>query len=168
MQLLDPHEVPSNEPLAVTNRRPGSSYGWNRMTATEGEIAMGDEVVVSLGVEDIERAKQFFCEGLGFEIERAEGPFAAFKESRCGPLALYSGAPLAYEVDLVATEGGYRGVALSILADNRERVDQLMAQAERAGAKVIKPPRAEEWGVYIGYFTDPAGNLWKISDRGSR
>jgi catechol 2,3-dioxygenase-like lactoylglutathione lyase family enzyme len=41
-------------------------------------IAVGDEVVVSLGVEDIERAKQFFCEGLGFEIERAEGPFAAF------------------------------------------------------------------------------------------
>jgi catechol-2,3-dioxygenase len=78
MQLLDPHEVPSNEPLAVTNRRPGSSYGWNRMTATEGEIAMGDEVVVSLGVEDIERAKQFFCEGLGFEVERVEGPFAAF------------------------------------------------------------------------------------------
>jgi catechol-2,3-dioxygenase len=64
----------------VTDRLAASSYGRNRMTATEGEIAMGDKVVVSLGVEDIERAKQFFCEGLGFEIERADGPFAAFKE----------------------------------------------------------------------------------------
>jgi uncharacterized protein len=138
------------------------------MTATEGEIAMDEEVVVSLGVEDIERAQQFFCEGLGFEIERAEGPFAAFKESRGGPIALYSGAPLAYEVDLVAREGGYRGVALSYLVDSPERVDDLMAQAERAGAKIIKPPRAEAWGVYIGYFTDPGGNVWKVSDRGSR
>jgi uncharacterized protein len=129
---------------------------------------MGDQVVVSLGVEDIERAKQFFCEGLGFEVERADGPFAAFKESHGGPIALYSGAPLAYEVDLVAREGGYRGVALSYLVDSPERVDELIGQAERAGAKIIKPPHAEAWGVYIGYFTDPSGNLWKISDRGSR
>jgi uncharacterized protein len=128
---------------------------------------MSDRVVVSLGVADIERAKRFFCEGLGFEIERADGPFAAFKQSRGGPIALYSGEPLAYEVDLTANQGGYRGVALSYMVDSPERVDELMAQAERAGAKIIKPPHAEAWGVYIGYFTDPDGNLWKISDRGS-
>jgi catechol 2,3-dioxygenase-like lactoylglutathione lyase family enzyme len=46
---------------------------------------MSDEVVISLGVADIERAKQFFCEGLGFEIQRSAGPFAAFKESKGGP-----------------------------------------------------------------------------------
>jgi hypothetical protein len=54
---------------------------------------VGDQVVVSLGVEAIERAKQFFCDGLGFELERTQGPFSAFKESHGGPLALYSGAP---------------------------------------------------------------------------
>jgi uncharacterized glyoxalase superfamily protein PhnB len=43
-----------------------------------------------------------------------------------------------------------------------------MAQAQRAGAKIIKPPAAEAWGVYIGYFADPAGNLWQVSDRCSR
>lgn len=94
----------------------------------EGAIGVGDEVVVSLGVEDIERAKQFFCEGLD-EIERAEGPFAAFKGSHGGPLALYSGAPLAYEVDLAAREGGYRGVAFSCLVDSAGRVDELTVQA---------------------------------------
>ena len=94
------------------------------------------------------------------------GPFAAFKGSR-GPLALYSGAPLAYEVDLAAREGGYRGVAFSCLVDSAERVDELTAQAARAGAKIIKSPFAAEWGVYIAYLKDPAGNLWKVSDRGS-
>jgi uncharacterized protein len=58
-------------------------------------------------------------------------------------------------------------MALSVLVDSAERVDQLMAQAKRAGAKIIKPPHAAEWEVYIGYLTDPSGNLWKISDRGS-
>jgi hypothetical protein len=42
---------------------------------------MSDQVVVSLGVDDVERPKEFFCEGLGSEIEQAAGPFAAFKES---------------------------------------------------------------------------------------
>jgi uncharacterized protein len=54
------------------------------------------------------------------------------------------------------------------LVDSSERVDELTAQAERTGAKIIKPPFAAEWGVYMAYFKDPAGNLWKISDRGSR
>jgi uncharacterized protein len=63
-------------------------------------------------------------------------------------------------------KGGYRGMALSVLVDSPESVDQLMAQAKRAG-KIIKPPHAAEWGVYIGYLTDPSGNLWKISDQGS-
>jgi catechol 2,3-dioxygenase-like lactoylglutathione lyase family enzyme len=138
------------------------------MQATQGEIAVCDQFVVSLGVEDIERAKQFFCDGLGFKLERTQGAFAAFKESHGGPLALYSGAPLAYEVELVAREGGYRGVAFSCLVDNSEHVDDLTAQAERAGAKIIKPPFAADWGVYMAYLKDPDGNLWKISDRGSR
>jgi hypothetical protein len=89
--------------MAVTNPLAGSSYRRESNDATEGVITMGDQVVVSLGVE---RAKQFFREGLGFEIERAQGPFAAFKESRGAPIALYSGAPLAYETALVADEGG--------------------------------------------------------------
>jgi uncharacterized protein len=33
-----------------------------------------------------------------------------------------------------------------------------MAQAERAGAKVVKPAQKVQWG-YFGYFADPDGNL---------
>jgi catechol 2,3-dioxygenase-like lactoylglutathione lyase family enzyme len=118
-------------------------------------------VVISLGVGDIEQAKQFYCEGLGFELERAEGPFAAFKESN-GGLSLYTGDPLKYDARLVDDRGGYRGVSLAYLVDTPERVDELMAQVERAGATILEPAHRAVWGGYIGYFTDPDGNFWKV------
>ena len=41
-------------------------------------------------------------------------------------------------------------------------VDQAMAQAERAGAKIIKPAHTTFYGGYAGYFQDPNGHLWEI------
>lgn len=124
---------------------------------------MSDEVVISLGVGDIEHAKQFYCDGLGFELERAEGPFAAFKESSGGPgLALYSGDPLKYDSRIVDNRGGYRGLSLAYVVDSPERVDELMAHVERAGATILEPAHTAVWGGYVGYFTDPDGNFWKI------
>jgi uncharacterized protein len=123
---------------------------------------MGDQVEISLGVGDIEQAKQFYCEGLGFELERAKGPFAAFKESSGGALSLYTDRPLAYDAALVADSGGHRGVTLTYLVDTPERVDELMAQVQRAGATILEPAHTAAWGGYIGYFTDPDGNLWKV------
>jgi hypothetical protein len=50
--------------------------------------------------------------GKSDEIDALELARAVVKDGvDGGPLALYSSAPLAYEVDLVAREGGYRGVA---------------------------------------------------------
>lgn len=103
---------------------------------------MDNHVVISLGVGDIEHAKQFYCDGLGFELERAKEPFAAFKQSNSAPgLALYSGDPLNYDARLVEDRGGYRGVSLAYVVDTPERVDELMARAERAGATILEPAR---------------------------
>jgi catechol 2,3-dioxygenase-like lactoylglutathione lyase family enzyme len=123
---------------------------------------MDGHVVISLGVGDIEHAKQFYCDGLGFELERAEGPFAAFKQSNGGPgLALYSGDPLKYDAGVVEDRGGYRGVSLAYVVDTAERVDELMARAERAAATILVPAHRADWGGYLGYFTDPDGNFWR-------
>jgi uncharacterized protein len=54
------------------------------------------------------------------------------------------------------------GVTLSCIVESAERVDELMAQAENAGAKVLEPAHTAAWGGYIGYFTDPFGKLWKV------
>jgi catechol 2,3-dioxygenase-like lactoylglutathione lyase family enzyme len=124
---------------------------------------MGEQVVMSLGVEDLERAKHFYAEGLGFDTDQDHGLFVSFRHGdRGAALGLYTGEPLKYDDSLVTESGGHRGVTLSRIVESAERVDELMAQAAAAGARILEPAHAAAWGGYIGYFTDPDGNLWKV------
>jgi catechol 2,3-dioxygenase-like lactoylglutathione lyase family enzyme len=121
---------------------------------------MGAQIVVSVGAVSLERAEQFYVGGLGLPIDRAEGPFVAFTtEHGTSGLALYSAGPLAFESGLV---DGYRGVAFSYLVDGPQQVDEVMVRAERSGGQVRRPADRADWGGYIGYLTDPDGNLWKV------
>ena len=40
--------------------------------------------------------------------------------------------------------------------------DQVMARAEKAGARITMPARKTFWGGYGGYFQDPDGHLWEV------
>jgi len=37
-----------------------------------------------------------------------------------------------------------------------------MTDAERAGARIVKPAGETFWGGYAGYFQDPDGHLWEV------
>lgn len=37
-----------------------------------------------------------------------------------------------------------------------------MAQAELAGARIVKPPARTFWGGYAGYFQDLDAHLWEV------
>jgi uncharacterized protein len=128
------------------------------------EAPVSEQVVMSLGVDDIERAKQFYTDGLGLRIDQDHGYFVSFKHGSGGTaLGAYTGNPLAYDAGLVTDDAGHRGVTLACMVESAE----LMAQAENAGAKIVEPAHTAAWGGYIGYFTDPFGNLWKIVVRQS-
>jgi len=45
---------------------------------------------------------------------------------------------------------------------SRTEVDQVMMQAESAGATITKPAHHTFWGGYSGYFQDPDGHLWEV------
>jgi catechol 2,3-dioxygenase-like lactoylglutathione lyase family enzyme len=133
------------------------------LNTDQGEIEMGQQVVVSLGVDDLERAKLFFRDGLGFEIDRARGPFVEFMASRGGiTLGVYTGEPFAFDDGLASKSGAHRGITLACIVDAPEQVNELMTRAERAGAQIVDPAHEAVWGGYIGYFTDVADNLWKV------
>ncbi len=38
-----------------------------------------------------------------------------------------------------------------------------MAQAEKAGALILKPAEEVFWGGYAGSFQDPDGHLWEVA-----
>jgi len=81
-------------------------------------------------------------------------------------LALYTRDALAADVGVAADGTGFRGVTFSFVLDSATRVDEVMAQAERAGATLVKPAQSARWGEYFGYFADPDGYLWKVATTG--
>lgn len=66
----------------------------------------------------------------------------------------------------VPPEGsGFRGSSLHFIVPTAERVDEVLAHAEKAGGTIVKPAQRLQWG-YQGYFADPDGHLWKVASSG--
>jgi uncharacterized protein len=118
---------------------------------------------VTLGVGDLGRAKQFYSEGLGWPVQVAQGQYVAFKPADgSSTLTLYPRSVLAGDAGVTPDGGGFRGVTFSHVVRSKERVDAVLAEAERAGGTIARPAQQAQWGGYFGYFADPDGNLWKV------
>ncbi|MFI7319826.1 VOC family protein [Streptomyces venezuelae] len=119
---------------------------------------------VMLGVEDLDRAKKFYVDGLGCEVDQ---DYPGFVRCSLGPgssmLALYEWEAAAQDAGVPPEGAGFRGVSLHHLTDSRNDVDRTIQAAEAAGGTVVKEAAATEWGGYFGYFSDPDGHLWKVA-----
>jgi uncharacterized protein len=119
---------------------------------------------IMLGVKDVDRAKRFYAEGLGCEIDQ---DFPGFVRCSLGggssDLALYELEAAAQDAGVSAEGSGFRGVSFHFITDSRATVDEVIQTAETAGATVVKAPAAAQWGGYSGYFSDPDGYLWKVA-----
>jgi uncharacterized protein len=120
--------------------------------------------LITLGVQDLDRALQFYRDGLGWPVSSAsvEGDVAFFR-SRGAVLALYPRHLLAADAHLPPDGSGFGGIALAQNVGDRAEVDAILARAEAAGGSILKPAEQAEWGGYHGYFADPDGYLWEIA-----
>jgi uncharacterized protein len=118
---------------------------------------------VMLAVADVDRAKRFYAEGLGCEIDQ---DYPGFVRCSLGEgsskLALYEREAAAKDAGVSAEGSGFRGVSLHFTTDSRDDVDAVMRAAEAAGGTVVRPAASVGWG-YFGYFSDPDGHLWKVA-----
>src|SRR5437588_11185346 len=111
--------------------------------------------VITLGVRDLERARNFYAEGLGWPIQQEDYNWVCFSlGDGSSALALYPWDALAEDAAVPAQGTGFRGVTLAYTVRSEERVDEVLAEAERAGGQVVKPARRASWGGYSGYFAD--------------
>lgn len=118
--------------------------------------------VIMLGVKDVERAKEFYVDGLGAEPTQDYPGFVRCLLGTGPDLALYEWSAVADDIGVPADGSGFRGYALHFIADSRAEVDAVMTAAADAGATVLKPAKDAEWGGYGGTFSDPDGHLWKV------
>ncbi|MGQ0560404.1 MAG: VOC family protein [Gemmatimonadota bacterium] len=125
--------------------------------------------LVTLCVDDLERAVRFYRDGLGFATKgivgtEFENGAVAFFELEGGlKLALWPRASLAHDSGLPTTPPSPTDLSIGHNVGSQADVDATIAQAEVAGAKVVKEPGPTFWGGYAGYFLDPDNHLWEIA-----
>lgn len=118
--------------------------------------------LITLAVADLDRSTAFY-EALGWS--RADSPDGIVAFDLLGQtLGLYPKADLARDMGLEPDDiGGFSGITLAHNVPAREDVAPLVARAEAAGARVMKPPHDVFWGGHIAYVADPDGHVWEIA-----
>jgi uncharacterized glyoxalase superfamily protein PhnB len=77
-------------------------------------------------------------------------------------LALFPRKDAEPDAGITFGEGTSR-VYLAYNTRSDAEVDEVLAEAERAGGRIVKSPGRAFWGGWYGYFADPEGNLWEVA-----
>jgi predicted lactoylglutathione lyase len=117
--------------------------------------------LITLGVADLGRASAFY-DALGWRTGAAPADDVVFFQSGGMIVALWGRDQLA-EDSGVEDSGGWGGVTLAHNVRSPEEVDAVIAEAERAGARIARPGGKTFWGGYSGVFVDPDGHPWEVA-----
>lgn len=118
--------------------------------------------LVTLGVSSLKRSRAFYEDGLGWEKSTNDEEIA-FYQINGSLLALFPKEKLAADAELPNEGTGFGGVTLAYCTRTRDEVDAVLAEAERAGARMLRPAQDTFWGGYSGYFADPDGYPWEVA-----
>ncbi|HUG57151.1 MAG TPA: VOC family protein [Candidimonas sp.] len=125
--------------------------------------------LITLGVDDLDRALSFYRDGLGLKTEGIVGEqfehgAVAFFDLEGGlKLALWPRTSLSRDSGLPLGSLSATEFALGHNVSSKAEVDTVMKQAQNAGAVIVKTAQDTFWGGYAGYFQDPDQHLWEIA-----
>jgi predicted lactoylglutathione lyase len=146
---------------AVTSAAPLLAKFKRRPDAPSGPAMAPIEVAVTLGVPDIKAAKQFYTDGLGYELDKAFGKFAKFKTvPGAATFTLYTWDALAADADVDPRGHGFRGYAVGFVAASAQDVDDAAAGAAKAGAHIVPDLRERPGAGHTATFVAPDKAAW--------
>lgn len=119
--------------------------------------------LITLGVSDVARAKQFYVEGLGWRPSSVSNDDIIFIQLNGMALALWSRDALAQDAGVSSKSDGFMGFALAYNVREKPDVEAILNQAVHAGGTLVKPAHETFWGGFSGYFKDPDGFLWEVA-----
>jgi hypothetical protein len=117
--------------------------------------------LVTLGVHDLARARRFY-EALGWKTGAGPDDDVVFFQAGPMVLVLWGRDQLA-EDSGVEDGGGWGGVTLAYNVRSPAEVDDVMREAEAAGATITRAAAPTFWGGYSGAFADPEGHPWEVA-----
>jgi len=117
--------------------------------------------LVTLGVDDLDRARRFY-EALGWGGQEVEQ--TVFFQIGGIAFVLWGRDKLRADCGIPdGPVGTFDGVVLAHNVRSQAEVDDAVAAAERAGGTVTRAPGKTFYGGYAGFFTDPDGHAWEIA-----
>jgi len=121
--------------------------------------------LITLGVDDLERAVAFYQGGLGWPKSEVGGDEVAFFKTGGVVIALFPRASFAADagIDVEDVEhGGFSRISLAHNVAEERQVDSVLAEAAEAGATIVKEAQEIFFGRH-GFFADPDGFLWEVA-----
>lgn len=124
--------------------------------------------VITLCVDDLERALCFYRDGLGLPTQGIIGKefeygAVAFFDLQPGlKLAIWPRQSLAHDAGISIGVPSSTELSIGHNVSSIAEVDAVMEQAKSAGAVIVKPAQNTFWGGYAGYFKDLDHHLWEV------
>jgi catechol 2,3-dioxygenase-like lactoylglutathione lyase family enzyme len=120
--------------------------------------------IITLGVPDLDAARRFYVDGLGWTPALDVPGDVIFLQVGHGRLlALWNVVNMAAELGVSPETLGPGGASLAHNVGSPEEVEQVIEDARAAGGTVLRPAQQASWGGRQGYFADPAGFVWEIA-----
>lgn len=120
--------------------------------------------LITIGAWNLPLLRSFY-KGLGWtETDWSSDSYSVFKTAG-GMLSIWPIDEMTQGIHLPKPEtpNYFRGVTLSINTDDREQVDEIIVQAQQAGARVVHEPNDASWGGRTAGFLDPENNYWEVA-----
>ena len=115
---------------------------------------------ITLGVDDLARARAFYA-ALGWSGQEVEE--TVFVQAGPMALVLWDRSKLAADCGVRGIGTGFDGVVLAQNVRSTAEVDDVVARAGEAGARITRAPAPTFYGGYAGVFLDPDGHAWEIA-----
>ena len=116
---------------------------------------------ITLFVEDLKVAKQFYREVFGLPVAFEDDASAVFKfgDTLVNLLEATAARELIEPAAVASREAGAR-LQLTIEV---ESVDAMCAELATRGVELLNGPMDRPWGVRTASFRDPGGHIWEIA-----
>jgi catechol 2,3-dioxygenase-like lactoylglutathione lyase family enzyme len=116
---------------------------------------------ITLFVEDLQAAKQFYQKVFGLPVEYVDDNSTVFKfgNTLINLLETTAARELIEPATIARREAGSR-VVFTIMVDD---VDALCAELAARGVELLNGPLDRPWGIRTASFVDPGGHIWEIA-----
>jgi len=117
--------------------------------------------IITIATDDLDRAVRFY-EGMGLKRHPGITDGVAFFQMGGAILGLFPRKDAEADSGIQFSKSP-AAVYLAYNTRSDDEVDEVLAAAEKAGGRIVKPAGRAFWGGWYGYFADADGHVWEVA-----